>query len=38
LLLLAGPANMTYMLIAVIALIVVRGQAQRAPLTPATVH
>lgn len=32
LVLLAGPANMVYILIAVIALIVVRGRAQRAPL------
>ncbi|VXB94379.1 CAAX protease self-immunity [Arthrobacter sp. 9V] len=32
LLLLAGPANMIYMLIAVVALIVVRGHVQRAPL------
>ncbi|GGJ35493.1 CPBP family intramembrane glutamic endopeptidase [Paenarthrobacter histidinolovorans] len=34
---LAGPANMIYILIAVVALIVVRGKMQRAPLAMTTV-
>ncbi|ASN21745.1 CPBP family intramembrane metalloprotease [Arthrobacter sp. YN] len=38
LLLLAGPANMIYMLIAVIALIVVRGRVQRSPLSEPALH